>query len=79
MTKQIKIEELIPFLGEGYVFCCKNNHWWFAEKKPVLYDVLGSGLDWQLNNAGRSLDLYWLFNIAPAKDWTKSLINIKGE
>lgn len=33
MTKQIKIEELIPKMKPGYVACNKNGFWYWYEKE----------------------------------------------
>ena len=73
MTKQIKIEELIPFKKKGWVACDIDGKWYWYSAKPILYfniwDFCGAKCE-RISSA---------FNIAPAKDWTKSLIRIKGE
>lgn len=75
MTKQIKIEELIPFMKEGWVAMDKNGLWfWFYRKPEIIIEAWnypnGIGIYECLSNA---------FNIAPAKEWAKSLIKIGGK
>lgn len=73
MTKQIKIEELIPFMNEGWVACDKDGKWSWYSAKPKLeihfeiWDFYGVKYE-EISN---------VFNIAPAEDWTKSLIKIE--
>ena len=76
MTKQIKIEELIPFIKDGYIACDKDGTWVWFDKRPVidLEDGIWFGYKGEL-----AYELNKALNIAPAKDWTKSLIRIKGE
>jgi hypothetical protein len=77
MTKQIKIEELIPFMNPGWVACNKNGFWYWYEKEPLLIeDGRTNQLKWSDYNI-ISCNLSNGFNIAPAKDWTKSLIKIE--
>lgn len=78
MTKQIKIEELIPFMKKGWVACDKDGYWSYFRQKPVLgfdmwYPQRKFGQEWNTIVLG----LY--FNIKPAKDWTKSLIKVGGK
>ncbi len=73
MTKQIKIEELIPFINDGWVAMNGNGIWYWFTEKPVLEEYI-----WDCN-CSVIVDISRVFNIAPAKDWTKSLICIKGE
>ena len=79
MTKQIKIEELIPFMKKGWVAMNKNGFWYWYEKKPMLME---DGRTNQFKWADYyiiSCNLSNAFNIIPAKDWTKSLIKVGGE
>ena len=40
MTKQIKIEELIPFMRKGWVACNKNGTWyWYSAKPKIWYEI----------------------------------------
>lgn len=69
MTKQIKIEELIPFMNEGWVAMDEDGGWsWFSEE-PQINDILWT--------AEEEVALVEIFDIAPAEDWTKSLIKIE--
>lgn len=77
MTKQIKIEELIPKMEPGYVACDKGGSWCYFSEKPFIkedYWILDCScvvehIDY--------IELSIAFNIAPSKDWTKSLIKIE--
>lgn len=73
MTKQIDIQELIPFMKDGWVAMDKNKKWWFFEKKPeATTNVwLSSGYVEEYLNS--------IFDIAPADDWTKSLIKVENK
>ncbi len=70
MTKQIKIEELIPKMKPGYVACNKDGTWWYHYSRPER-----SEFGW--NNYDYQTCLSDIINIAPAEDWTKSLIKIE--
>ena len=75
MTKQIKIEELIPLLKGGYVAMDKDGDWtWFSDT-PEMKD----GMWFWFDCLGMYNNLSEMFNIAPAKDWTKSLIKVGGK
>ena len=71
----INIQDIIPFMKDGWVAMDKNGSWvWFEQKpicRPVLYDI------WRIDD-GLICPLH-CFDIAPADDWTKSLIRIKGK
>lgn len=75
MTKQIDIQELIPFMKDGYVFMEKNGDWKFSKTKPQIIGV--RCLDGVFCKCwDRGYDLEQAFNIAPVEDWTKSLIKV---
>lgn len=70
--KQIKIEELIPKMNPGYVACDKDGWWYWYSDTPERIDrtrvwITSVGICECLSN---------VFDIAPAEDWTKSLIKI---
>lgn len=79
MTKQIKIEELIPFMRDGWVAMDKDNIWYWFATKPKRTDkyywvggekiILGTSELW----------LWTALPIKPAEDWTKSLIKVGGK
>ena len=70
MTKQIKIEELIPFMKKGWVACDKDGIWCWYSKKPKKCTVF-----WRKCFCHYSM-LNECFNIVPAKDWKNSLIKV---
>ena len=72
--KQIDIKELIPKMKPGYVACNENGSWIYSKYKPhLIYDSWIPECRWKSCDA-RYLDS--VFNIAPAKDWTKSLMKV---
>ena len=75
----INIQDIIPFMRDGFVFCDSNGVWDWADKKPILCT--------QDKNENRG---YWYantiyeyrlnaFDNAHADDWTKSLIKVGGK
>ena len=70
----IKIEQLIPFMRKGWVAMDRDGEWWWYEIKPEINNNLsqwrGTGIPDEIQNA---------FDIAPADDWTKSLIKVGGK
>ena len=71
--KQIDIKELLPKMKPGYVACDEDGTWLWYSEKPILkygyWDCSGKYCE----------EIPYIFDIAPAEDWTKSLIRIKGE
>ena len=71
----INIQDIIPFMEKGWVAMSAMGTWYWYETKPKLAKDCGLWL-------GRIGDfsvtrLSNCFDIAPADDWTKSLIRIK--
>ena len=69
----IKITDITPFMKSGWVAMDMDNSWiWFAVK-PIINSKstmwFSTGYCCRLN----------AFNIAPADDWTKSLIKVGGK
>ncbi len=70
----INIQDIIPFMKDGWVAMDEDGGWNWWERKPEL-----------------KYDYYWWaptgyvcclsdgFDIAPADDWTKSLIKVGGK
>lgn len=68
----INIQDIIPFMKKGWVAMDEDDSWWWHEKEPRH-----TGEDhWY--NFGELVCLY-CFDIAPADDWTKSLIKVGGK
>ena len=66
----INIQDIIPFMKKGWVAMDEDGCWWWHSKKPRRF--------WnQWDNNVRACKL-GAFDIAPADDWTQSLIKIKG-
>ena len=70
MTKQIDIKELIPFIKDGWVAMDKCGEWYWHATKPERFRIC-----W---DSEYSVCLNDIFDIAPADDWTKSLIKVEG-
>lgn len=75
MTKQIKIEELIPLLKGGHVAMDKDGGWYWFSDTPEMKD----GMCFWFDCLGTYVCLSVIFNIAPAKDWKNSLIKVGGK
>lgn len=69
----INIQDITPFMKPGWVAMDENQEWfWFENKpKPVIEDGF-----WTLENGLAAEISITAFNIAPADDWTKSLIKV---
>ena len=72
----INIQDIIPFMKKGWVAMDKDKEWcWFEEKpvKSVCDDM------WVRTNPCNFQSISTIFDIAPADDWTKSLIKVGGK
>lgn len=75
----IKIEDLIPLLKKGWVAMDEDETWvWYAtkpfiQKKDGIWQVKKS-----VTNTSYDEPTVSAFDIAPADDWTQSLIKVKG-
>jgi len=67
----INIQDIILFMKKGWVAMDKDGEWYWFKAKPRKYSNNWTGVCLFSN-----LDA---FDIAPADDWTKSLIRIKGK
>ena len=69
----INIQDIIPFMKDGWVAMDENGVWNWWERKPEMkhdsYWWVQTGYQCCLSDG---------FDIAPADDWTKSLIQVKG-
>lgn len=72
----INIQDIIPFMKKGWVAMDKNGEWvWFENEIEREDDI------WVKKEAGNGKwhELSVTFDIAPADDWTKSLIKVGAE
>lgn len=67
----INIQDIIPFLKKGWVAMDKDKEWYWFEGKPSKYSNSWTGV-FPFSNLNA-------FDIAPADDWTKSLIKVGGK
>ena len=71
------IQDIIPFMKDGWVAMDSNCEWGWYDKKPVIDKEI---LQWSLNDEGESYEMLNIpFDIAPADDWTKSLLKVGGK
>lgn len=70
----INIQDIIPFMKDGWVAMDENGEWfWYDCNKPETnYDFM----EWTNQN---DCKIIGGFDIAPADDWTKSLIKVGGK
>lgn len=69
----INIKDIIPFMKKGWVAMDKNGEWWWYSEKPSPY-----GIQWHVQDGKTGSVDNDVFDIAPADDWTESLIKVKG-
>ena len=71
----INIQDIIPFMKKGWVAMDEDKRWWWYSKKPYKWDISEC---WLVKNGEQGMIDSDVFDIAPADDWTKSLIKVKG-
>ena len=70
----INIQDLIPFMKEGWVAMDKDGSWWWFECQPKLHERNGF---WNATSSDYILiDECFLKEIDSVDDWTKSLIKV---
>lgn len=73
----INIKDIIPFMRNGWVAMDKDGEWWWYNIKPHIKDY-----QWE-NLYDKNSLVGWIdkncFDIAPAEDWTKSLIKVENK
>lgn len=73
----INIQDIIPFMKDGWVAMDGNCKWGWYEKKPDIGKKL---LQWLPSVDGENYQMLNItFDIAPADDWTQSLIKVGGK
>lgn len=70
----INIQDIIPYMKEGWVAMDKNGEWWWYSEKPFPYVI-----QWHVQGGKTGFFDNAMFDIAPADDWTKSLIKVGGK
>lgn len=71
----INIQDIIPFMKKGFVYMESDGEWEFNETEPKI--ITNPRTNHKCWDRGFRISEY--FDIAPADDWTKSLIAIKGD
>jgi hypothetical protein len=71
----INIQDIIPFMKKGWVAMERLDEWYWFDKKPWCNEECGV---WEANAQSDWHGFCELnaFDIAPADDWTKSLIKV---
>lgn len=73
----INIQDIIPYMKKGWVAMDGSCKWVWYDKKPEI-DV--KFFQWSQGDDGETYELLSIaFDIAPADDWTKSLIKVGGK
>lgn len=72
MTKQIDIQELIPYLKQGWVAMDKSGHWYWYDMS-----IIPAENHWVSRKSVENICP--LANIKPVEDWTKSLIKVENK
>jgi hypothetical protein len=71
----INIQDIIPFMCDGFVFMERDGTWEYNQTEPKI--ITNRVRNYKCWDRGFSLDEF--FDIAPADDWTKSLIKVGGK
>lgn len=71
----INIQEIIPFMKDGWVAMDENGDWYWYYEKPMF---LPTNRIWKTTSSSTCKINTDCFDIAPADDWIKSLIQVKG-
>lgn len=72
----INIQDIIPFMKKGWVAMDKSGEWWWFPVEP--YMVCDEWLFRGGDGYKEAIHISAMFDIAPADDWIKSLIKVKG-
>ena len=69
----INIQDIIPFMKKGWVAMDFGGEWFWYNDKPTIHnDSIWHSED------DITFCISLMFDIAPADDWEKSLIQVKG-
>ena len=74
----INIQDIIPFIKDGWISMDKNGEWWWYPKEPYTEDNEGAWFFIDISeNSKSSVKLNNMFgDIAPVDYWKKSLIKV---
>ena len=73
---QINIQDIIPFMKKGWVAMDENGDWYWYKEKPMFLPL---NRIWKTISSSTCKVNIGCFDIAPADDWTKSLIKVGGK
>lgn len=72
----INIQDIVPFMKKGWVAMDEDGRWFWHENKPFIEKLKCAWFNY--SGTCRMVNL-GAFDIAPADDWTKSLIKVGGK
>lgn len=75
----IDIQDIIPFMKDGWVAMDGDGDWWWFPLEPYLSMTY---YEWSFMGGDgykEAIHISAMFDIAPADDWTKSLIKVGGK
>ena len=73
----INIQDIIPFMKKGWVAMDSDGEWYWFPLEPYIKSD-----EWLFRGGSGYLEatcISSLFDIAPADEWTKSLIKVGGK
>lgn len=74
----INIQDIIPFMRDGWVAMDKNGDWHRFIRKPYISAQEGT-IVWSMRRSSPyNVKSLMFMKVAPADDWTKSLIKVGG-
>lgn len=74
----INIQDIIPFLEKGWVAMDECGSWFWYKTKPKISGDFWMSSNTLLSDVPEKIGKP-VFDIAPADDWTKSLISVGGK
>lgn len=72
----INIQDIVPYMKPGWVAMDENGDWYWYLEKPKFFPM---NKVWKPTFASTCKINNECFDIAPADDWTKSLIKVGGK
>ena len=73
----INIQDIVSFMKDGWVAMDGDEEWWWFSVEPFMIDD-----EWWCRSGygyKETIHISAMFDIAPADDWTKSLIKVGGK
>lgn len=72
----INIQDIIPFMKDGWVAMDKDGRWCWYSDKPYI-SAQKEAIAWSMRRSSPyNVKSLMFMEVAPADDWTKSLIKV---